>query len=154
VVSALLSLERSQSMLFRRLPDRARFSRAPEALVVLDDEGHLRRGLVAGVTTEPGPTIGCGWLVPPGAARTIPLEVRLYRWFFTAALRYQVPSATRVEVGLDGRSRTLTLDPGASSVHVPVGGGGRSLHVANHGDAPLCVRGAAVGVAVPTGDPL
>jgi hypothetical protein len=147
--------DRKASMLFRRVHERARFTTSPTRLVVLDDEGLLRRGDVAGVTTRPGPEAGCGWRVGAGSTRSVPLQIPVYRWQFTLALRYAVPTGTRVRVALDGDGRTWRLDPDAATRYLPVQGGGRLLHLTNLGSADLCVRSATVGLAVAApGEPL
>jgi hypothetical protein len=141
--------DRDLSMLFGQIPRRAAFSRAPTSLFVLDDEGFLRRGVVAGVSTRPGPETGCGWRVAAGRTTRIPLQIPVYRWYFTVALRYAVPGDTRVRVGLDGPGRTWLLRAEDSSRYLPSGGGGRHVVVTNLGEEELCVRSATVGLAVP-----
>jgi len=145
---------RLAAQLFHRVPGRARFSRSPTALVLLDDDGRLRHGDVAGVTTRDGPDPGCGWRVDPGQEVAVPMRIPVYRWYFTVGLRYAATQPTRVRVALDQRARTWLLDPRHNARFVPVSGGGPALHVTNLGAAPLCVRGAVVGLAVPTGGEL
>ncbi len=147
--------DRALSQLFAAVPRAASFSTTPTSLVLLDEQGHLRRGVVAGPGTRPGPETGCGWRVPPGTTTRIPLDLPVYRWYFTAALRYAATAPTRVRIGLDGPMRRVRLDPADSSRYLPVRGGGPVLRVANDGPEPLCVRSAAVGLAVPSaGGPL
>ena len=147
--------DRDLSMLFAQVRGAAAFSRSPTALVVLDEQGFLRRGEVAGVTTRRGPEIGCGWRVEPGATEGIPLALPVYDWYFTVALRYAAEAPTRVRVGLDGDGRSWRLDPRESSRYVPARGGGDRLVVTNLGESPLCLRSATVGLPVPgPGGPL
>jgi len=146
--------DRLAAQLFHRMPHRAGFSASPTSLVLLDDEGLLRHGDVAGVTTQDGPEVGCGWRIPPGRDVAVPMRIPVYRWYFTLGLRYAATAPTRVRVALDGPARSWRLDPAHSVRYLPVSGGGGVLHVTNLGTVPLCVRSAVVGLAVPTGGEL
>ena len=78
--------------------------------VLLDDEGHLRRGVVAGISTRPGPEIGCGWRIDPGRTARIPLELPVYTGYFTVALHYGAVGPTPVRGGLTYREAHLALE--------------------------------------------
>ena len=79
------------------------------------------------------------------AGTRIPLRGSLYRWLWTARVKYSGP-ATVLAVRFGGNWREVTLPAGSHVVYVPAVGSGNSVSVSLVDSVtPLCVTGVTVG---------
>ncbi|KRF17350.1 hypothetical protein ASG90_08645 [Nocardioides sp. Soil797] len=135
------------------ISDEFRFPDATGQLVVLDDGGHLRKALIrTGVTSLPGPTGGCGWLVEGPATAAVPLSNPTVDYEWWLRISYVGSRASDVTVAAGESTVHGTVHSGLGSLYVKVRGSLDEIRISglDDGDA-LCVDKIEVGTPVPGG---
>jgi hypothetical protein len=117
VVPPLLFPANTLNAVLTEVPGRPRFVTTTENPTVPDEQGHLHRGDVEGITTAPGPHRGCGWLVQQ-AGLEIPLTEPVYTWFWVMKLNYMAQTDTTATIRLGGFSRTIHLRRGPNTLYI------------------------------------
>ena len=113
-------------------------------LMIFDSRGRLRPAALNGPSSGPPPRNRRCWTVTAAGTR-IPLRGSLYRWLWTARVKYSGP-ATVLAVRFGGNWREVTLPAGSHVVYVPAVGSGNSVSVSLVDSVtPLCVTGVTVG---------
>ena len=86
-----------------------------DALFMLDDDGHLRRATVTGVTGKDGPRRGCGWRVE-GRPVEVPLRRETAAFTWTVRIGYISSGTTDGTVTVGDGSTPVTFHDGLGSV--------------------------------------
>lgn len=138
VLSPLTAPDNTVRRLAPLVSDRASFPLATPRLVVVAQDGGLRKALIRpGVVSRPGPKQGCGWQVDDAGLR-IPLTGRAFRFRWWIRIGYASTADSPV-----------TVRAGASTVHTTVEAGSNSVYVSMLGSfGSVRIDGLALGVSV------
>lgn len=147
------------------LPDDARVSRmlAPlglplrfdvptEAIFRVADNGAIVPGrVVAQSRTLPGPDIGCGYLLVPGApAREVPVSKQMYNWNWGMEIGFLAQGPGTVRVGTDLTSQDVPVDQGLGTRQSVIVSSISSVWLAvTDGPGPVCVDYVSFGPVDP-----
>jgi len=145
-----LSPYTQQSQVFAPIHSKVRFGPFTSTLYGFDSDGHLVPQTLAGLTTLPGPLVGCGWGVLPGSESILPLPLTVPPLSLTVKIGYLAGADTPLTVRLGTTTVTVPLKKGLNTVYfaMAAGGGVVVLGGTNPGVA-VCVDKVTVGQRIP-----
>jgi hypothetical protein len=140
----------AQSQVFAPFRGNVRFGPFTSALYGFDSAGHLVPQTLAGLTTLPGPLVGCGWGVLPGRQTALPLPLMVPRLVLTVKIAYLAGADTPMTVRLGDTEVTAPLKKGLNTIYFTTSAGGGSVVLG--GTRPgvaVCVDKVTVGQRIP-----
>jgi hypothetical protein len=150
VLNPLFGVDSGTSHMFAPLTDRPRFGRTTDDLWVMNPEGELVPGVVAGVDSEPGPLANCGYAVTDASASRIPLDRDVYDWSWTVHIAYLAGARTPATVQLGDAEKAVTLKEGLNDLYFPLVAGGSSVRIGDLDKGTgVCIAKVTVGLRHP-----
>lgn len=152
VMSQLAAPRNNLSFLAPLLTDGARFPDQTSSLLVVDDDGELRRAHIDPVlSSQTGTVAGCGWKVAR-AGKTIPLTGRAIDYSWWLRIGYLATSSTTATVTAGDTSVEVSLRQGLNDLFLRVEDGFEAVRIDNlRSDTTVCVDTIDVGRATPGG---
>jgi len=140
----------AQSQVFAPFRGNVTYGPFTSTLYGFDTAGHLVPQTLAGLTTLPGPLVGCGWGVLPGGQASLPLPLTVPRLVLTVQIAYLAGADTPMTVRLGNTVVTAPLKKGLNTVYFTMSAGGSTVVL--DGTRPgvaVCVDKVTVGQRIP-----
>lgn len=153
VMNNLFGSNSRQSLVFSPVltgRERARlFAPFPENPLLLDDSGRLVPLQLRGTRTLPGPTTGCGFVVPD-AVTDLPLASPVFDFDWVVRVGYLAPEAGRLRLSVGTGTAVIPLQRGLHQVFFRMRASGEHVRAQVLGSRPVCIDRVEIGQASTT----
>jgi hypothetical protein len=145
VLPSLFAPFNTTRVVLSMFPGHPPFRRSVERLFAVDERGFIRRALIEGWQSAPGPVPACGWLVSAPQS-SIPLGGSAYPWTWYLGIAYTASRPFTASVSLDGNPVRVRFRAGSHHSYLRAVGSGSSVTIENvPADVRLCVDHANLG---------